>query len=119
MWSNPFAFSRPGLGAAVPPRGPSSHLLCAYGGCLAPAPPRSGGPERRRGGAPYAAPCPGGRTPGWTRGGKTTGWLTVFDVIGLGRSSVGLAVKCFTVIELGCIVYTSRVRVLPAANTLA
>ena len=60
---------------------------------------------------------PGGQNPRVDTRRKTTGWLTVFRLIGLGRLSVGLAVKCFTVyncIELR--LYTDRVRVLPAAN---
>ena len=79
MWSNPFAFSRPGLGAAVPAHIPSSRPVMRLRGVPGARPPafRWSGKETR--GCAYAAPCPGGRTPGWTRGEKTTGWLTVFD----------------------------------------
>jgi hypothetical protein len=63
MWSNPFAFSRPGLGAAVPPRIPSSRPVMRPWGAPGARPPAFRGSGKETEGCAFRRALPGGSEP--------------------------------------------------------
>ena len=63
MWSNPFAFSRPGLGAAVPAHIPSSRPVMRLRGVPGARPPAVRWSGKEEGGNALRRALPGGAEP--------------------------------------------------------